>query len=182
MGMGDLLAHDTPLADVIRHVVGQAADDVMRALQAVEPEVTVKSVKTDIVTLDAGRNANIAVDDVLDIVDAGQAIGRVRIDAVTDTTASGRLLSGTAITPGKSAKFAGSVVLAESITPAATPDRWATVRQKIDVKDAPGMSFKTVATATPGLKLQYLYSVGTWSKVRNGSTTWWIPAATIEVN
>ncbi|HYH09644.1 MAG TPA: FHA domain-containing protein [Thermoanaerobaculia bacterium] len=176
---GELLNQDAPQADVMRSVVAQAVDNVMRALANSETEISVKSVRGQVVTLDAGRNANIAPDDVFDVLDGEQVVGRLGIESVQDGTATGRLITGNS-TPGKRVRYAGTDVANGEAMPHSSV-RFATVRVQTEAKDAPGTSFKTVSVVRPGARLNYVYSVGTWSKVMSGDTSLWVPTMNIEV-
>jgi hypothetical protein len=180
---GDLLNHDSPQSDVLRNVIGQAVDDVMRALASADSEISVKSVRGQIVTLDAGRNANVGPDDVFDIVEGDHAVARVRIESVQDATSVGRILSGgdTGVA-GKSAKYAGTDLVNGAEAVPQSNNRSATVRQQIDAREAPGTSFKSLTALRPGTRTTYLYSVGSWSKVKNGESAMWVPTNAIEVN
>jgi len=179
---GDLLNTDTPQSDVIRNVVGLAVDDIMRALATADAEISVKSVRGAVVTLDAGRNANVAPDDVFDITEGNQAIARVRVESVQDGTAIARVISGEGAAAGKSARYAGTDITNGGSAIAQLNARSATVRAQTEAREAPGASFKTVAVLRPGVRATYLYSVGSWSKVTNGDSSMWVPTNTIEVN
>jgi hypothetical protein len=179
---GDLLNRDSPQSDVFRSVIGQAVDEVMHALAAAEPEISIKGVRGQVVTLDAGRNANIAPDDVFDIVEGEQIIARVRVDSVQDATAVGRLLSGDANIAGRSVNYAGTDIGAEGSAIPQPSGRSATVRLQTEAREAPGTSFKSVTALRPGTRTTYLYSVGSWSKVKNGESAIWVPTSAIEVN
>lgn len=179
---GDLLNTDTPQSDVIRNVVGLAVDEIMRSLATADAEISVKSVRGAVVTLDAGRNANVAPDDVFDITEGNQAIARVRVESVQDGTAVARVISGEGAAAGKSARYAGTDITHGGSAIAQLNARSATVRAQTEAREAPGASFKTVAVLRPGVRATYLYSVGSWSKVTNGDSSMWVPTNTIEVN
>lgn len=179
---GDLLNNDTPISDVIRNVVAQAADEAMRALASAEPEIGIKSVRGAVVTLDAGRNASIAPDDVFDIVQGSDAVARIHIESVQDGTAIGRFVGPSAVVTGAKAVYVGVNESSASAMTMRTNVRAATIRVQTEGKEAPGKSFSTVMALRPGIRTTYLYSVGSWSKVRNGEVTLWVPTNTIEVN
>jgi hypothetical protein len=179
---GDLLNTDTPQSDVIRNVVGLAVDDIMRALATADAEISVKSAKGQVVTLDAGRNANVAPDDVFDIIDGDRAIARVRVDSVQDGTSVARLISGETALAGKRARYAGTDITNDASAIPQLSTRSAVVRAQTEAREAPGASFKTVAVLKPGVRATYLYSVGSWSKVTNGDAPMWVLTNTIEVN
>lgn len=176
---GDLVATDTPIAEVMRTVVAQSVEEVMRSLAISQPQVTVRSIRNDLATLDSGRNIRITPDDVFDVYDGTQMVARLRVESVQETTASARVLAGSQNLAGRPARYAGTI--AGSPSDVALPDigRTAVMRVKAEAKDGPGTNFKTVATVAAGAKGRHLYTVAGWTKFQNGSSSMWVPTSAV---
>jgi len=177
----DLAANETPTADVVRQVAAAAIDDAMRTLGGAQGDVTVKSMKDDLLLLDGGRNMNIAPDDTFDVLDGDQPVARVRIDAVQETTATARIVSGPRELAGRRARYVGTAIFNGAAEPAKkSVDRFGTVRAKTEAKKGPGKAFDAAATVAARTRVKHLYSVGGWSKLQNGNATYWVPTSAID--
>lgn len=179
---GELFSGDSPVADAMRQVVAGAADAVLGSLDRLESDSTIRSVRSDSVTLDLGRNANVGPDDVFDVIDGGRPVARLRVESVQDSTSSARILlnSGGNLT-GKRARYVGTV--ADAASDAQRGDRNAVAREKSDVRDGPGLSFKPHGNLSPNARVRVLYSVGPWARVdyAGAGGASWVPMASIDL-
>lgn len=177
----NLAANETPTADVIRQVAAVAIDDALRTLGSTQGDVTVKSMKNDLVMLDGGRNMNIAPDDTFDVLDGDQPLARVRIDTVQETTATAHIVSGPRELAGRRARFVGTAIFNGASEPAVrSSERYAVVRAKTEAKKGPGRAFDTAATVAAKTRVRHLYSVGGWSKLQNGNVTYWVQTSAVD--
>lgn len=177
----ELTANETPLAGVVRQVAASAVEDTLRSLSNNPGEVVIKGVKNDLVTIEGGRNMDLAPDDAFDVMEGSTNLGRVRIESVQETSSTGRLISGTRELAGKRAQFAGTIVRTGDPTPAPlAADRYAVVRNKAEAKDGPGLAFKTTTTLAKGTRGKVLYSIGGWTRLQAGSSHHWIRTSAID--
>lgn len=181
LSYGDMLASDTPIADAVRQVVAGAADAVLRAIDSSEAEVTIRSARADGVTLDAGRNANLAPDDVLDILDGGRTVGQVRVQSVQDSTANAVLTSGSGNFSGKRVRYAGTVVQEGKSVETIQTERYAVAREKSALREGPGNSFKETGSLAARSRARMRYSVGNWARIDAGSSSGWVPLSTLDL-
>ncbi len=181
LSYGELFVGDTPMADALRQVVAGAADAVLHAAEGVEPDISIRSAHGDSVTLDAGRNANIGPDDVFDVLDGGRPAGRVRVDAVQDSAATARVLTGTALLTGKHLRYAGTAVPESKPAETVHSERFAVVREKSEFRDGPGLSFKVSGTVAPNTGVRILYTIGPWARIEYGRSPAWVPVAALDL-
>ena len=179
--VGQLLTADTPLADTVRYVVAAAADEVLNATESLEPEMAIRSVAGDDATLDAGRNVGIAADDVFDILDGGRVIARAHVESVQENSATATIKPSNANVAGKQLRYAGIKRGERPTQPAAITERSTRVRYSTDAREGPGTSFKTASPVGVGTELRIVYTVGSWSRVRVGDRTVWVPTAALDV-
>jgi pSer/pThr/pTyr-binding forkhead associated (FHA) protein len=163
---------DTPLGDVIRKVVSDAVDGLTPALQRLDwTAAVVVQQQQGTAILAAGRNSGVQIGDVFDVTDtAGRAGARVRVLTVAPDTATAEVLSISTKKLGSTAKFVGSETAPQ---PSAT-DRWLITRAKTPALEGPGNSFKTVKTFNPNARLKFEYSVGSWAKVTDSGSSYWV--------
>jgi FHA domain len=178
---GDLLVGDTPPADAMRQIVAGSADAILRTAEALEPEILIRTARGDSVAIDAGRNANVGPDDIFDVVDAGRVIGRVRVDVVQDATATARVLSSSSPLLGKRLRYAGTAVAENKPAETTRSDRFGTIRAKTDIREGPGLSFKTTGSIGPDTAVRVIYTVGPWARIEYGHAAAWVPVSTLDL-
>jgi hypothetical protein len=171
---------DTPTGDVARKVVGDAVEQILTKVTALEWTTTVLSQKQDGVTMGVGRSGNLEVGDVFEVTDGKKALGKVRVTSITDSTAEAELL----FTPGKERLNGKTLRYLGSETPSSlqTGNRSVTIRSKTSAYDGPGNSFNTIRDLKPGQKFQLYFAVGPWGRVSDGSSRFWVPLQFAQIN
>jgi hypothetical protein len=162
---------DTALGDVSRKVVADSVEALTPSLLKTEWSAPITAQRADGVVIGAGRNAGIEVGDIMEAVDTGgRAIGRLRVSSVAYDAAEMEVLSGSAKKLGPRVRFVGS-----ERAPAAGADRWFVSQDKTPAFDGPGISYKQVRSLPAGLKARFEYAVGSWVRVSDGGSAFWVP-------
>jgi pSer/pThr/pTyr-binding forkhead associated (FHA) protein len=170
VSLSQVILSDTALGDVSRKVVADSVEALMPALLKVEWSAPIISQHADGVVVAAGRNAGVEVGDVMEAVDTrGRVMGRLRVSSVAYETAEMEIVSGPSKKLGPRVRFVGS-----ERAPAATADRWFVTLEKTLAFDGPGISYRQVRSVPSGLKVRYDYVVGSWARVSDGGTPFWV--------
>jgi hypothetical protein len=171
---------DTPTGDVARKVVGDAAEQILTKVTALDWTTTIVSQRQDGVTLGVGRSGNIEVGDVFEVTDGKRALGKIRVTSITESTSEAELL----FAPGKDRLAGKNVRYLGSETPSSlqSGNRSVTIRSKTSAFDGPGNSFNTIRDLKPGQKFQLYFVVGPWGRVSDGSTRFWVPLTYAQIN
>lgn len=170
---------DTPTGDVARKVVGDAVEQILTKVTALDWTTTVSGQRPDGLSLAVGRSGNVEVGDVFEVADSKKTYGRVRVTSVTEASADAELLfnAGKERLSGKMLRYVGS----EGPSAVSSGNRSVTIRSKTSAFDGPGNSFNKVKELKPGQRFQLFFSVGSWGRVSDGSTRFWVPLSFAEI-
>jgi hypothetical protein len=179
--VGDSSSADTPLHDAMRPLVASALDDVLSALPPSDPTGTVKSIRSGTATLDFGRTVGLEPDDVLEVMDAkGNGIAQLRVDTVSETSSTAKLVTGSSEVSGKGVRYLGSPFDGPKAPAISEPVRTVTVARATEGRKGPGMSFEKAGAAAKGSSYRQVYLVGNWVKVTSSrGETYWLPANSV---
>lgn len=173
-----LVLSDTPTGDVARKVIGDAVEGLLQSFEALEWFGLVSSQKKDKLTLGIGRAANVDVGDVFEVYDGSRSLGRVRVTAITETSAEADLLTPTKEKlANKRLRYLGN----ERSGPKADTANTLTIRSKTSAMSGPGNSFQPVKELKPGTTLRFHFSVGTWARTGDRSGAFWVPLAAAKI-
>jgi hypothetical protein len=162
---------DTALGDVSRKVVADSLEALMPSLLKIEWSAPITAQRADVVVMGAGRNAGVEVGDVMESVDTGgRVIGRLRVSSVAFDSAEMEVVTGPLKKLGPRVRFVGS-----ERAPSAAADRWFVTQDKTLAFDGPGISYKQLRSVSTGLKARFDYAVGSWVRVSDGGSAFWLP-------
>ena len=175
--MGEKFRKDTPSDDVLRQVAADAVDFLIDALKDFEWSTTVKGATSRAIKIDCGEACLMERGDLFDVYDeAGEVMGRLEVRRVSPRDAEANIVSG----EQEAKSYKGKVV--RYVGNQGGQSRHATneVRQ-LYARDAapafsgPGMSFDHVTTLRKDSKVDLVYEVGDWARVKTSEgTTHWI--------
>jgi hypothetical protein len=175
----DIAFSDTAVGDVARRVIGDAVDTVRGGLSNLDWTTFVAGQGKDKLTLGTGRNANLEPGDVFEIVDGKKSLAKVRVISVTETTADAEFI--TAVPKDKLANKLARYLGSETQSNVRALDKSLVVRIKTSAFEGPGDSFREIKELRVGSRMKLLYSVGSWAKASDGSNTFWVPLAKVQI-
>jgi len=180
LSFGQISNSDSPAGDVARQVAAEAVDGILRELQGMDWQGSISDPQDGTFSLDCGSACSVEVGDVFDVVDGSRVIGRVRVTRVERDKSFAETIFANGKLEAKGVRYAGR----EKDSPLsanAGRNRQLQMRTKAKAFAGPGNSFKQVKQLKEGARIRFLYSIGTWAKASDGSSTFWVPMAQAQV-
>ncbi len=173
---------DTALGDVTRKVAADSVEYLLAELESIEWQgrVSVSDKNTNTFTIDCGTACQIEAGDVFGVYDGTDKIGSGRVKKVAPETAIAEVTSGEVPKSGQTVRYDGRTD-DSPLTRKSQKQRTMKTRTAVEAYAGPGATFATVKKLKAGANLNFVYSVGTWAKVSDGASSFWIPLASAQI-
>lgn len=182
LAVNEIANTETALGDVTRKIAADAVDSLLPELDNVvwQAWITEADSEKKTVTVNCGTRCQIEAGDVFGIYDGEDRLGTAKVSRVTPDAAYARVTEGEGEFVSLWVRYEGRAG-DSPLTRKSQQKRTLKTRNAVQAYSGPGTTFGEVRKLSAGAELNFLYSVGTWAKVSDGSASFWIPLSSAQI-
>lgn len=182
LAVNEIANTETALGDVTRKIAADAVDSLLPELDNVvwQAWITEADSEKKTLTVNCGTRCQIEAGDVFGIYDGEDRLGTAKISRVTPDAAYARVTEGDGEFVSLWVRYEGREG-DSPLTRKSLQKRTLKTRNAVQAYAGPGTTFGEVKKLSAGADLTFLYSVGTWAKVSDGSASFWIPLSSAQI-